>query len=260
MFKRLEKELRALMPVKTKKTKVQEKSKKAPQTKQAKSATKPVASGKARLTEKVRVVNKISPPRILTNGDGPKPKGPRLPQFAFMKAPGMAHDFQVGDTVEAEETVVEIVEVPYYEYVEVPTTTVVSVGTPVLVMNGWRCWGWGRFPAVRSSPRHDPCSAPSRGAWWDGDYDGPYDNGYSARRGRGSTTTTTHRASPGYEQPPESGTEPGYESPGETPPENSPPPQCGQQGCTQYSPPPEESPPWRSWSSAAFAVGVNETG
>lgn len=87
------------MAVKTKKTKVQEKSKKAGQAKQAKSATKPSAQAKARMAEKVRVVNRISPPRSLTNGDSSK-KGPRLPQFTFMKAPGLAHDFQVGDTVE----------------------------------------------------------------------------------------------------------------------------------------------------------------
>ncbi|HEX2998077.1 MAG TPA: hypothetical protein VHP14_24850 [Anaerolineales bacterium] len=78
------------MPVKTKKNKVQEKSKKAVQAKSA---------AKAHAAEKVRVVNRISPPRSL-NGDAPKQKGPRLPQFAFMKAPGIHHDFQVGDTVE----------------------------------------------------------------------------------------------------------------------------------------------------------------
>ena len=99
MLKKFEKELRAFMTVKTKKTKVQEKSKKAVQARQAKSMTKPAAQAKARPAEKVRVVNRISPPRTLANGDAPK-KGPRLPQFAFMKAPGIAHDFQVGDTVE----------------------------------------------------------------------------------------------------------------------------------------------------------------
>ncbi len=100
MFKKFEKELRAFMTVKTKKTKVQEKSKKVVQTKQGKSVTKPGAQAKARATEKVRVVNRISPPHNLTNGDAPKQKGPRVPQFAFMKAPGIMHDFQVGDTVE----------------------------------------------------------------------------------------------------------------------------------------------------------------
>jgi hypothetical protein len=98
MLKKFEKELRAFMAVKTKKTKVQEKSKEAVQ---AKSATKPGTSVKAaRTVEKVRVVNRISPPHILTNGDVPRQKGSRLPQFSFMKAPGLAHDFQVGDSVE----------------------------------------------------------------------------------------------------------------------------------------------------------------
>jgi hypothetical protein len=98
MLKKFEKELRAFMTVKTKKTKVQEKSKKAAK---AKSAMKSGgAQAKSRAVETVRVVNKISPPRVLANGDTSKSKGPRLPQFAFMKAPGIAHDFQVGDTVE----------------------------------------------------------------------------------------------------------------------------------------------------------------
>ncbi len=86
------------MTVKVKKTKVQEKSKK---TAKVKSAMKSGgAQAKSRVAETVRVVNKISPPRSSTNGDGLKQKGLRLPQFAFMKAPGLAHDFQVGDTVE----------------------------------------------------------------------------------------------------------------------------------------------------------------
>jgi hypothetical protein len=83
------------MPVKTKKTKVQSKK-----VVEAKSATKQAkAQANARAVEPVRVVNRISPPRALTNGDERK-KGPRVPQFAYMKAPGIAHDFQVGDTVE----------------------------------------------------------------------------------------------------------------------------------------------------------------
>jgi hypothetical protein len=88
------------MPVKTKKTKVQSKPKKVVE---AKSVTKAAsAQTKARAVEPVRVVNRISPPRVLTNGNGDerKTKGPRVPQFAYMKAPGIAHDFQVGDTVE----------------------------------------------------------------------------------------------------------------------------------------------------------------
>jgi hypothetical protein len=86
------------MPVKTKKTKVQSKPKKVVE---AKSATKPAgAQAKERTVEPVRVVNRISPPRTSGNGDERKAKGPRVPQFAYMKAPGIAHDFQVGDTVE----------------------------------------------------------------------------------------------------------------------------------------------------------------
>ena len=89
------------MPVKTKKTKVQEKPKKAVQ---AKSVTKSngtqAKAREARTVENPRVVNKISPPRALTNGDAPRPKGLRSPQFAYMRAPGGEHDFQVGDTVE----------------------------------------------------------------------------------------------------------------------------------------------------------------
>jgi hypothetical protein len=85
------------MPVKTKKTKVQTASKKKVE---AKSATKSNgAQAKARTVESPRVVNRISPPRALTNGDAPR-KGPRVPQFAYMRAPGGEHDFQVGDTVE----------------------------------------------------------------------------------------------------------------------------------------------------------------
>jgi len=84
------------MPVKTKKTKVQ--SKKVVEAKSATKQAKPQAN--ARAVEPVRVVNRISPPRVLPNGDERKSKGPRVPQFAYMKAPGIAHDFQVGDTVE----------------------------------------------------------------------------------------------------------------------------------------------------------------
>lgn len=87
------------MATKVKKKKVQEKPKKVVE---AKAVTKPNGTQvKTRAVENARVVNKISPPRILTNGNEErKPKGSRLPQFAYMKAPGIAHDFQVGDTVE----------------------------------------------------------------------------------------------------------------------------------------------------------------
>ena len=89
------------MPVKTKKTKVQTEPKKKVE---AKSANKPngvhAKAREARTVESPRVVNRISPPRALSNGDGPRTKGPRVPQFAYMRAPGSEHDFQVGDTVE----------------------------------------------------------------------------------------------------------------------------------------------------------------
>ena len=86
------------MPVKTKKTKVQEKSKKVVE---AKAATKPNGTqAKTRAVDTPRVVNRISPPRVLPNGDSPRSKGLRAPQFAYMRAPGGEHDFQVGDTVE----------------------------------------------------------------------------------------------------------------------------------------------------------------
>ena len=48
----------------------------------------------------VRVVNRISPPNASSNGEERKTRSLRLPQYAYMKAPGIAHDFQVGDTVE----------------------------------------------------------------------------------------------------------------------------------------------------------------
>jgi hypothetical protein len=86
------------MPVKTKKTKVQESPKKVVEPKTS-AKTSARAQSRTRAAENVRVVNRISPPRTSTNGDERK-KGPRVPQFAYMKAPGLAHDFQVGDTVE----------------------------------------------------------------------------------------------------------------------------------------------------------------
>lgn len=75
--------------VKTKKTVVE-----------AKSRAKP-AKEKTRMAEKVRVVHKISAPHTNNgNGEERRSKGMRVPQYAYMKAPGIAHDFQVGDTVE----------------------------------------------------------------------------------------------------------------------------------------------------------------
>jgi hypothetical protein len=74
---------------------------KAKRSVQAKPSTGTSIKEKPRLNEKVRVVNKISPPRIASNAEERKlSKALRVPQFAYMKAPGLAHDFQVGDTVE----------------------------------------------------------------------------------------------------------------------------------------------------------------
>jgi hypothetical protein len=49
-------------------------------------------------TRVVRVVNKISPPS--TPAERKLAKGLRVPQYNYMKAPGLTHDFQVGDSVE----------------------------------------------------------------------------------------------------------------------------------------------------------------
>lgn len=67
---------------------------------EAKTRTKPALKEKPRVAENVRVVNRISVPNANGNGEERKPKGLRLPQYTYMKAPGIAHDFQVGDTVE----------------------------------------------------------------------------------------------------------------------------------------------------------------
>ena len=90
MPNRIKKEVKKFMTakVKTKKTVVE-----------AKTRAKPAVKEKSRVPEKVRVVNKISAPHTNT-GDERKTKAMRVPQYAYMKAPGIAHDFQVGDTVE----------------------------------------------------------------------------------------------------------------------------------------------------------------
>jgi len=50
---------------------------------------------------KVRVVNRISPPHVPSAAEERRiAKAARAPQFAYMKAPGIAHNFEVGDTVE----------------------------------------------------------------------------------------------------------------------------------------------------------------
>ena len=50
--------------------------------------------------EKVRIVRRISAPNMGSDRKQAKGSGLRLPQYNYMRAPGMAHDFQVGDSVE----------------------------------------------------------------------------------------------------------------------------------------------------------------
>jgi len=58
-----------------------------------------VSSKETPSPEKARVVHKISAPNA--NGDRKSNnKSLRVPQYNYMRAPGIAHDFQVGDTVE----------------------------------------------------------------------------------------------------------------------------------------------------------------
>ena len=85
------------MTAKTKKTKVQAKAKKA---EEVKPRVEPQVKKELVAAEKPTVVNRISPPRSLTSNGDDRKKGPRVPQFTYMKAPGIEHDFEVGDTVE----------------------------------------------------------------------------------------------------------------------------------------------------------------
>lgn len=85
------------------KAKTQKRSKtegrgKAKTTIQAKARTRAGAKKKTRTTEKAQVVNRIAAPRI----DERKPSKTvkSTPQYAFMKAPGNLHDFQVGKKIE----------------------------------------------------------------------------------------------------------------------------------------------------------------
>ena len=63
---------------------------------QMKTRTKPTSENSTAAV--VRVVNKISPPTSAS--ERKLAKGLRVPQYNYMKAPGLTHDFQVGDTVE----------------------------------------------------------------------------------------------------------------------------------------------------------------
>jgi hypothetical protein len=51
-------------------------------------------------TTKVRVVKKVASLGVSTRKDRRLSKSLRLPQYNYMKPPGLTHDFQVGDTVE----------------------------------------------------------------------------------------------------------------------------------------------------------------
>ena len=94
------------MPVKAK-TKTQKKSKaenrgKTKSAVQAKARSRTVAQKKKESTRKARVINHIAPPRV-TSGNEEKKSGRgsrNAPQYAFMKAPGSLHDFQVGKKIE----------------------------------------------------------------------------------------------------------------------------------------------------------------
>lgn len=79
------------------------KAKKVEKTKsKTKAASKAGARTKVRTSEPVvQVVNKISPPRAQNGDERKQGRGARAPhQYNFMKAPGVMHDFQVGDKVE----------------------------------------------------------------------------------------------------------------------------------------------------------------
>lgn len=66
-----------------------------------KAASKAGGKTKVQKSEPVRVVNKISPPRIQNGDERKSNRGARaIHQYNYMKAPGVMHDFQVGDKVE----------------------------------------------------------------------------------------------------------------------------------------------------------------
>lgn len=68
----------------------------------AKTRASSKAGTRTKSAEPVRVVNKISPPRMGGSDDRRGNRGPRLVNpHSYMKAPGIRHDFNVGDKVEA---------------------------------------------------------------------------------------------------------------------------------------------------------------
>ncbi|HEY5731461.1 MAG TPA: hypothetical protein VIS72_15540 [Anaerolineales bacterium] len=67
----------------------------------AKAASKAGARTKVQKSEPVRIVNKISAPRIQSGEERKSARGARaIHQYNYMKAPGIMHDFSVGDKVE----------------------------------------------------------------------------------------------------------------------------------------------------------------
>lgn len=84
--------------MKTKKPKMQAKAKTTAPVAERK---KPKMKTKPNEKTKVRVVNRISPPRVPSAAEERRlGRAARTPQFAYMKAPGISHNFEVGDTVE----------------------------------------------------------------------------------------------------------------------------------------------------------------
>lgn len=66
-----------------------------------KAASKVSSKVKTQSGEPVRIVNRISPPRIQNGEDRKVTRGVRSAhQYNYMKAPGIMYDFQVGDKVE----------------------------------------------------------------------------------------------------------------------------------------------------------------
>jgi len=95
------------MPAKTTKTKAkpktQKKTKAASRAKpkmavRAKSRKKTVSKKETQSADHVKVVNRIAAPNVEVRKSGRAPKS--VPQYAFMKAPGSLHDFQVGKKIE----------------------------------------------------------------------------------------------------------------------------------------------------------------
>jgi len=66
-----------------------------------KAASKTATKSKVQKSEPARVVNRISPPRIVNGEERKSSRSTRAThQYNYMKAPGIMYDFQVGDKVE----------------------------------------------------------------------------------------------------------------------------------------------------------------